>query len=245
MPSPVASDPLVAVVTGAASGIGRALVHECENRGMRVFATDISLDPPVDVRDRSAVDAFARCVYEQTANVDFLFNNAGVMPVAPLVDTTDDDWTRVIGVNLLGVMNVVRAFVPFLRTQPRAGRLVNTASLAGFAPPLGTGNGAYAATKAAVVSVSETLAHELRSDGIAVSVVCPSGVATQIFGDAPAPPPSVLMTPVAAATRIVDGVLAGRVYVFTHTDDVVRRRLFDRWATVEADFVAAERGPTC
>ena len=53
MPSPVASDPLVAVVTGAASGIGRALVHECENRGMRVFATDISLDPPVDVRDRS------------------------------------------------------------------------------------------------------------------------------------------------------------------------------------------------
>lgn len=241
----VSNAPRVAVVTGAASGIGEALVHECEQRGMRVFVADIAGDPSVDVSRPASVADFAAHVYRQTDCVDYVFNNAGVMPVAPLLDTSDDDWSRVIGVNLLGVMNVVRAFVPHMRSQPRPGHLVNTASLAGFAPPLGTGNGAYAATKAAVVSVSETLAHELRDDGIAVSVVCPSGVATQIFGAAPGPPPAMLMAPEVAAGRIVDGVLAGRFYVFTHTDDVVRQRLFGRWSAVEADFAAAERGSKC
>ena len=244
--SPGSNTARVAVVTGAASGIGAALVDECERRGMRVFRADIATDPPVDVRQRAAVDDFARRVYEQTDCVDYVFNNAGVMPVASLIDTADDEWSRVIGINLLGVMNVVRAFVPYLRAQPRRGHLVNTASMAGFAPPLGAGCGAYAATKAAVVSLSESLSHELRDDGIAVSVVCPSGVATQIFGvDGAGPPPSVLMQPSDAARRIVDGVLAERLYVFTHTDDVVRQRLFGRWTAVEADFVAAERGSTC
>ena|SRR5438552_7295288 len=179
--------------------------------------------------------------------VDFVFNNAGVMPVGALVDTTDADWSRVIGVNLLGVMNVVRAFVPHLRGQPRRGHIVNTASLAGFAPPTGARAGAYAATKAAVVSVSESLAHELQPDGIGVSVVCPSGVATHIFGDQLSMSvPEGLMQPAIAARRILDGVLSGRFYVFTHTDDTVRQRLFGRWAAVEADFIAAaERGPTC
>jgi NAD(P)-dependent dehydrogenase (short-subunit alcohol dehydrogenase family) len=248
----------VAVVTGSASGIGRALVDACESRGMHVFAADISSENPVDVSTRADVEAFARSVYEQTDNVDFVFNNAGVMPVGALVDTTDADWARVIGINLLGVMNVVSAFVPHLRGQPRRGHIVNTASLAGFAPPTGARAGAYAATKAAVVSVSESLAHELQPDGIGVSVVCPSGVATHIFEPERLPAereasdhptmsvPDGLMEPAIAARRILDGVLSGRFYVFTHTDDTVRHRLFGRWAAVEADFTAAaERGPTC
>ena len=233
----------MAVVTGSASGIGRALVDECASRGMRVFTADISGDQPVDVSVRSDVESFARSVYEQTDCVDFVFNNAGVMPVAALVDTTDADWARVIGINLLGVMNVVRAFVPYLRAQPRPGHIVNTASMAGFAAPVGAGAGAYAATKAAVVSVSESLAHELRPAGIGVSVVCPSGVDTHIFGDDPLMTvPMGLMDPAHAARLILDGVLAGRLYVFTHTDDTVRQRLFARWAVVEADFAAAAEG---
>jgi NAD(P)-dependent dehydrogenase (short-subunit alcohol dehydrogenase family) len=233
----------VAVVTGSASGIGRALVDECRAKGMRVFSADISGDPPVDVSVRADVEAFARRVFEQTDTVDFVFNNAGVMPVAALVDTTDADWARVIGINLLGVMNVVRAFVPHLRGQSRQGHIVNTASMAGFAAPVGAGAGAYAATKAAVVSISESLAHELAPDGIGVSVVCPSGVATRIFGDDPAiTAPMALMEPAVAARLILDGVRAGRLYVFTHTDDTVRERLFERWAVVEADFAAAAEG---
>jgi NAD(P)-dependent dehydrogenase (short-subunit alcohol dehydrogenase family) len=237
----------VAVVTGAASGIGRALVAECEQRGMRVFSADIAGDPAVDVSNRGDVEAFARSVFDHTDNVDYIFNNAGVMPVAPLVETTDADWARVIGINLLGVMHVVRAFVPYLRAQSRPGHIVNTASMAGFAAPVGAGCGAYAATKSAVVSLSESLAHELRPDGIGVSVVCPSGVETQIFGSNPAlQPPVGLMDPAHAAQLILDGVLAGRFYVFTHTDPSARARLFDRWATVERDFAAAfERGPKC
>jgi NAD(P)-dependent dehydrogenase (short-subunit alcohol dehydrogenase family) len=212
---------------------------------MRVFAADVAGEPAVDVRARGDVEAFAERVFRECDGVDLVFNNAGVMPVAALVDTTDDDWARVIGINLLGVMNVVRSFVPHLRAQGRSSHLVNTASMAGFAPPLGAGCGAYAATKAAVVSVSESLADELRKDGISVSVVCPSGVDTQIFGPGSMRPPAGLMDAAEAATRIVDGVLAGRFYVFTHTDEVVRRRLSDRWATVEADFAAAERGHPC
>ncbi|MEO8698266.1 MAG: SDR family NAD(P)-dependent oxidoreductase, partial [Acidimicrobiales bacterium] len=68
----------VAVVTGAASGIGRALASECEQRGMRVFSADITGDSAVDVSVRSEVEAFARSVFEQADNVDYIFNDAGV-----------------------------------------------------------------------------------------------------------------------------------------------------------------------
>jgi NAD(P)-dependent dehydrogenase (short-subunit alcohol dehydrogenase family) len=234
---------LVAVVTGAASGIGRALAEECERRGVQVFRADVTPTPGaalVDVTSRSSVDAFAASVYERVDSVDLLFNNAGIMASAPIVDTTDETWARLLGVNLHGVLNVVGAFVPYLRRQSRRARIVNTASLAGFVPPFGYGNGAYAATKAAVISVSESLEHELADDGIAVSVVCPSGVATGIFGGPDAIPPG-LMAPAEAANRILAGVLAGRFYVFTHGDDDTRARIEGRTARIADDFDAAAR----
>jgi NAD(P)-dependent dehydrogenase (short-subunit alcohol dehydrogenase family) len=234
---------LVAVVTGAASGIGRALAEECGRRGVQVFRADVTPSPGtalVDVTSRESVAAFATSIYEQVESVDLLFNNAGVMASAAIVDTSDDTWSRLFDVNLCGVLNVVRVFVPHLRRQRRRARIVNTASLAGFVPPFGYGNGAYAATKSAVISVSESLEHELADDGIAVSVVCPSGVATGIFGGPAATPPG-LMAPREAANRILAGVLAGRFYVFTHGDDDTRARLYGRAARIAADFEAAAR----
>jgi NAD(P)-dependent dehydrogenase (short-subunit alcohol dehydrogenase family) len=234
-------EPLTAVVTGGASGIGRALAQECRRRRMHVFSADVTPTSDgaiVDVSSRSSVDAFAASVYEQVGSVDLLFNNAGVMASAPIVDTSDESWSRLLAVNLFGVLNVVGAFVPHMRRQPRRARIVNTASMAGFVPPFGYDNGAYAATKSAVVSVSESLGHELADDGIAVSVVCPGGVATGIFGGPDVIPPG-LMDPEEAASRILAGVVAGRFYVFTHTDDDARERLAARAARVEADFLAA------
>jgi NAD(P)-dependent dehydrogenase (short-subunit alcohol dehydrogenase family) len=234
----------VAVVTGGASGIGRALVEESRQRGARVLWGDRAVDPAspppdsrhLDVSDRADVDRFAAWVGAEVDGVDLLVNNAGVMPTATVAETTPAMWAAALGVNLLGLVHVVQAFLPALRAQARPARIVNIASLAGFAPPVGGRCGAYAATKSAVISVSESLADELAGSGISVSVVCPSGVETGIFGG---PPPAGLMAPAEAARRILDGVAAGRSYVFTHVDEAASERLFGRWARVEADFIAA------
>jgi NAD(P)-dependent dehydrogenase (short-subunit alcohol dehydrogenase family) len=249
----VASDAArnVAVITGGASGIGRALVDACHDDGMTVFSADAAHDADVsapgrrpsvierrvDVSRADEVDDFARFVLDRTDRVDLLVNNAGVMPVGTIAETCADDWARVVGVNLVGVVNVVRAFLPCLVAQERAARIVNVASLAGLAPPLDARCGAYAATKSAVIALSEVLAHEIEGTRVSVSIVCPSGVATSIFGAGSAP--EGLMPPSEAARRILEGVGAGRRYVFTHTDETVRDRLMARFTRLTTDFSAA------
>jgi NAD(P)-dependent dehydrogenase (short-subunit alcohol dehydrogenase family) len=188
----------VAVVTGAASGIGFALAEALGARGLAVVLADVeagaldsaraSLDARgimvtaqvCDVADAAAVDALARAVLARFGKVDLLVNNAGVGGrLGPLWDSQPGDWAWTFGVNVFGVANGVRSFLPGM-LQRQAGHVVNMASLAGLtSPPF---LGPYVASKHAVVGLSESLACELAMTGspIRVSVVCPGHVQSRI-----------------------------------------------------------------
>lgn len=183
-----------AVVTGAASGIGRSLALLLARRGALVHAADISqtgvaavreeIDAAlgkavahvIDVSDADAVGVLADAAFDG-GSVDLLFNNAGIGQ-AELTDTTLADWRRLIDVNLLGVVNGLHAFLPRLLEQDAAAHVVNTASMAGLVPAAGLG--AYSATKAAVVALTEVLGIELRGTQIRVSALCPGVINTPI-----------------------------------------------------------------
>jgi NAD(P)-dependent dehydrogenase (short-subunit alcohol dehydrogenase family) len=188
----------VAVVTGAASGIGFALAKALGHRGLAVALADIEAEaldeasrrlradgidaqPFVcNVADAAAVEALATAVVARFARVDLLVNNAGVGGfLGPLWDSHPNDWSWAFGVNVFGVVNGLRAFLPHMLAGA-SGHVVNIASLAGLtAPPFMS---TYVATKHAVVGLSESLAVELETigSGIKVSVVCPGVVESRI-----------------------------------------------------------------
>jgi NAD(P)-dependent dehydrogenase (short-subunit alcohol dehydrogenase family) len=188
----------VAVVTGAASGIGRAVAVRAGSEGMRVVLADIEEGPlkeaegeltargaeaisvVTDVSDPAAVAGLRDRALERFDAVHLVHNNAGVGLGGPIWEVSEEDWRWVLGVNLLGVVHGIATFVPLLVEQG-VGHVVNTASIAGLttAPFLGP----YNATKQAVVAISETLFKELRATGVTgvgVSVVCPGFVRTRI-----------------------------------------------------------------
>jgi len=187
-----------AVVTGAASGIGRAVSFDLARRGMNVVLADVEAGPleataaevgavgvetlavTTDVADLAAVQALSAAAFDRFGAVHVLVNNAGVAIGGALQDATHEDWAWVIGVNLWGVVHGVEAFVPRMIAQKQGGHVVNTASMAGLIASKGLG--IYNTTKYAVVGLSETLAKDLRDEGIGVSVLCPMGVSTQIRG---------------------------------------------------------------
>jgi NAD(P)-dependent dehydrogenase (short-subunit alcohol dehydrogenase family) len=188
----------VAVVTGGASGIGRALLEALVREGARVVVADIderagaavadeirkkggdAIAVRVDVSDRAQVRALADRAFSAFGAVHVLCNNAGVALWGGLERATHRDWQWVLGVNLWGVIHGVEAFVPRMIAQRAGGHIVNTASMAGLIASQGLG--VYNTSKYAVVGLSETLAKDLRPYGIGVSVLCPMGVATQIRG---------------------------------------------------------------
>ncbi|MET0928547.1 MAG: SDR family NAD(P)-dependent oxidoreductase [Aeromicrobium sp.] len=190
----------VAVVTGAASGIGFALAAALHARGVRLVLADVEADaldaaarklstdtPPdavvCDVSDADAVAELRRTAVERHGRVDFVFNNAGVvLPFGPMWERSLDDWQWILGVNLHGVINGIREFAPLLVAQG-SGHLVNTASMAGTS--VIAFNGPYNATKHAVVSLTETLAAEFAqvAPDVHASVILPGLVPTRI-GDA-------------------------------------------------------------
>jgi NAD(P)-dependent dehydrogenase (short-subunit alcohol dehydrogenase family) len=136
----------------------------------------------VDVTDPASVDALAQATLDRFGHVDLLCNNAGVSTFNLIRDQTLDDWRWVLNVNLWGVIHGIHTFVPIMRAQGTRGHIVNTASIAGILSGIAF-IGPYAATKVAVVSISETLNQELQIDGtnIGVSVLCPSSVNTKVM----------------------------------------------------------------
>jgi len=188
----------VAVVTGAASGIGRALAERCAKEGMKVVLADIeeqallqvsqelatqgaqTLALPTDVSQAGEVETLARKAFETYSAVHLLFNNAGVGAGKTAWESTLADWEWVLGVNLYGVVHGIRSFVPRMLESGAEGYIVNTSSMAGLTTSPGLS--VYTASKHAVVSLTETLYHELTLQGasIGVSVLCPGFVNTRI-----------------------------------------------------------------
>ena len=189
----------VGVVTGAASGISRAIADRCAREGMRVVLADIeqgALDQAVDeltrqghdvlgvrtdVSSQESVEDLARAASDAFGNIHLLFNNAGVLGTrpGPIWESTLNDWRWILGVNVWGVIHGLRTFVPRMLEHGQQGWIVNTASMAGLVP----GGSAYGVSKHAVVAISEALYGELRTrDGrIGCSVLCPIFVKTQIL----------------------------------------------------------------
>jgi len=187
----------VAAVTGAASGLGRAMALAFASEGMAVALADVdeaglsltrhqvealgakALSMRVDVSRGADVEALAQRCVSELGGIHLLCNNAGVAVSGAAWENSEAEWQWLLGVNLWGVVNGVRAFAPRLVAQDE-GHIVNTASVAGLISP--PGMGAYSVSKHAVVALSESLHHDLAERGsrVGVSVLCPAYVPTAI-----------------------------------------------------------------
>jgi len=183
----------VGVVTGGASGIGKAIAEAMIAEGMTVVISDIQADRlqatadeigavaiQADVSKAEQVEALAEAVRERFGTVHVLCNNAGIGPMGMIKDLTLNDWRWMLNVNLWGVIHGVTSFLPILRANAEGGHIVNTASMAGLMPVPGLV--AYCTTKYAIVGLSEALAEDLAEEGanIGVSILCPGPVQTDL-----------------------------------------------------------------
>jgi short-subunit dehydrogenase len=226
----------VAVVTGAAQGIGRALALHLAGEGTNLALADIDAarledtgqaarvrgvqvsTHPFDIADAAAITALPDQVLARHGRADLLINNAGVALIGTFEELALADLEWLIAINFWGVVRMTKAFLPILQRQPTA-HIVNLSSVFGIiAPP---GQSAYSASKFAVRGFSEALRHELRDSTVTLSVVHPGGIATGIAENARAAAAAdqaaakeaaalfkqvARTTPEAAARRIVDGV---------------------------------------
>ncbi len=187
----------VAVVTGAASGIGLGTVRALVGEGVNVAMLDVeenalraavaefdeanvAVKPwVVDVGDRDAMASTAASIVDDFGRLDIAFNNAGVAAGGPIDESSYADWDWVINVNLFGVVHGMKSFVPYIKQHGEGGHVVNTASILGH---IASSNMAiYSATKFAVVGISEAAREDLAPFGIGVSALCPGMIATNII----------------------------------------------------------------
>ncbi|MFA7665667.1 MAG: 3-oxoacyl-ACP reductase FabG [Burkholderiaceae bacterium] len=223
----------VAIITGAASGIGLATARRFVRDGARVLVADIDENrigaaigeigaagsqvagQRVDVTDRGSVDAMVAAAREQWGRIDCLINNAGVTMDARLVKMSAEQFDRVIDVNLKGVFNCTQAVVDTMIVQG-SGVILNASSVVGLYGNFGQTN--YAATKAGLIGFTKTWARELGPKGVRVAAVCPGFIETPILATIPK----------AVMSKMVDKVPLGRlgkpeeiaaVYAFLASDD--------------------------
>ena len=270
----------VAVITGGAEGIGRAIAERAAKAGMKLVLADIdgprleaaladftgrgidAIGLRTDVSKAEQIDALAALAFERFGNVHLLVNNAGVGHNRPVWETTQADWDWVMGVNLYGVINGLRAFIPTMLAKGEPGHIVNTASMAGLTSQPGLA--IYNASKHAVVTVSEGLHHDLtlRQSKLRVSVLCPAWVKTRIHlsdrnrpagGDTALPS---TLDPVATkvglavmnavengipveqvANDVFDAIAAEQFYILTHPGHKAAIQ-------VRMEDILAERAPT-
>lgn len=259
----------VVFVTGGASGIGLALARACGAQGMRVMLGDIdqtALDKAVselrdasvdvaavicDVTREASLRAAANAILERFGKIHMLINNAGVLVVGGAGETSLDTWRWAMDVNVMSVVYGVEIFLPLIRSHGEGGHILNTASVGGhvgFAGVL-----AYSTTKHAVVGYTESLAGQLKAEGIGVSALCPGFTNTRIaeterfegnregasvggmgFGAAV----ESGMSPDVVATFAIQQVQEDALYIFTHPG--TRGEVQERWPKISSAFDAAE-----
>jgi NAD(P)-dependent dehydrogenase (short-subunit alcohol dehydrogenase family) len=187
-----------AVITGAGSGIGRALALRCAREGMRVALVDVQesklqslvakleaagtqvLARALDVSDAAAVTAFAQQCANELGAPDLLFNNAGILRIGETWSHSSEEWQKIFAINVMGVVNGLNAFVPAMLAAGKPAHIVNTGSVGSLVAAPGMAQ--YTAVKMAVRGITECLAHDLamRAAPIDVSLLCPGPVLTSI-----------------------------------------------------------------
>jgi NAD(P)-dependent dehydrogenase (short-subunit alcohol dehydrogenase family) len=226
----------VTVITGAGSGIGRAVAHSVARRGSQVLVTDIDLNRAAAVAaelgelgvaaacDVTKLEDLKRCrdfALKTFGRVDVVMNNVGVLVVGSVEDIPIEAWERVIDINLLSIVRSNTVFLPLLLEQG-TGHIVNTASTAGLLP-YGFDRLPYTTTKHAIVGLSESLSLYLKPRGIGMSCFCPAGVATNIveqitfYGEPSLPkgPSFPVVDAGIAGEAVADAITDGRFLVLT------------------------------
>lgn len=248
----------VAVVTGAGSGIGHAIANSLAARGAHIVAVDIDADRlaaaaeelasldvgvlpcNVDISRADAFDKLLGTTLERFGQVDIVVNNVGVLTNGLPQDIPITEWQRILDINLMSVVRSNAAFLPVLLDQ-RSGHIVNTASFAGLFT-YAYDRLPYAASKAAIVQISEGLALYLKPKNIGVTLLCPGPVLTNIAsniptfgGGAPLRTPGDhydLLTPEPVGELVAEAILNNRFFVPTHPEVVEElRRRVDDWDT--------------
>ena len=250
-----------AIITGAASGIGRALAQGLAARGAHLALADIDADgldavadtlagadrrvtaTRLDIADRQAVKAFAETVRQHHGEAHLVFNNAGVAVAGAFERVAEADFDWLIGINFDGVVSMTRAFLPLLHEADTA-QIVNISSIYGIIAP--AGQTAYSAAKFAVRGFSNALRHELEGSPMGVSVVHPGGVKTRIAQNARVPANAteaqvrkgrevaerfLVMAPERAAEIILNGVERRRARIIVGRDAHTLAVLERLWPT--------------
>jgi 3-oxoacyl-[acyl-carrier protein] reductase len=217
----------VALVTGAARGIGAHIAARFAEHGAFVYAADIAEGAALrmDVTDRATVRAGLERIVRERGGLDVLVNNAGLLASGPFDQTSGEAWDHLVGVNVTGVFNCVQAAVPAMRGRPGA-CIINIASVSAEKGGGAMGNVWYGATKAAVVAMTMGLGRELGPEGIRVNAIAPAVMETDMVRGK--------LTP-ALRERILERIPLGRLAA---PDDVARLALF--LASDAASFITGE-----
>jgi len=267
----------VAIITGAGSGIGLAIANKCVKEGMKVVLADIDeralrrverklkkvgaeiLTVAIDVSKPKDIEMLANKVIATFGEVHLLFNNAGVSNAKYTWNYTLKDWEWQLGVNLFGVINGIRTFVPIMLKQNKDCLIVNIASIEGLISGSGPGGAIYGVSKHGIISLTETLRTELAQikTKLKIAVACPGWVHTKIFRINRNRPEefqnepneeiedykledstglfqelfdkSPPILPETAADKIFQGIKEDKFYILTHKDDVLKEKVKERF----------------